>query len=75
MLYFDNIDVFERINVNKPCELKECSICHYWYLSTIGLQWMPDLLMMSMNLSNIAILNIKGSDCHCIISRTSKIPI
>ena len=27
---------------------------------------------MSMNLSNIAILNIKGSDYHCIISGISK---
>ena len=28
--------------------------------------------MMSMNLSNIAILNIKGSDYCCIISLISK---
>ena len=27
---------------------------------------------MSMNLSNITILNIKGSDCHCNISGISK---
>ena len=27
---------------------------------------------MYMNLSNIAILNVKGSDCHCIISSFSK---
>ena len=27
---------------------------------------------MSINLSDIAILNIKGSDYHCIISLTSK---
>ena len=31
-----------------------------------------DLLMMSMNLSDIAILNIKGCDYRCIISRISK---
>ena len=31
-----------------------------------------DLLMMSMNLSNIAILNIKGSDYCCIISSIRK---
>ena len=31
-----------------------------------------DLLMMSMNLSDIAILNIKGSDYRCIISLISK---
>ena len=28
--------------------------------------------MMSMNLSDIAILNIKGSYFHCIISRLSR---
>ena len=28
--------------------------------------------MMSMNLSDIAILNIKGYDCRCIISFISK---
>ena len=28
--------------------------------------------MISINLSNIAILNIKGSDDHCIISLISK---
>ena len=31
-----------------------------------------DLLMMPINLSNIAILNIKGSDYCCIISLISK---
>ena len=31
-----------------------------------------DLLMMCLNLSNIAILNIKGSNYHCIIKGISK---
>ena len=31
-----------------------------------------DLLMMSMNLSDIAILSIKSADYCCIISGTSK---
>ena len=31
-----------------------------------------DLLMMSMNLSDIAILNIKGSEYRCVISRVGK---
>ena len=31
-----------------------------------------NLLMMSINLSDIAILNINGSDYHCIISLISK---
>ena len=32
----------------------------------------PDLLMMSMNFSNIAILNIKRADYHCIINGSSR---
>ena len=31
MLYFDRIDVYEGINVNKRSASKECGICHYWY--------------------------------------------
>ena len=56
---------------------QECDICHYWYFLNKGFQpyvynKCNDLLMMSMNLSDIAILNIKGSDGCCIISRISK---
>ena len=28
--------------------------------------------MMSMNLSDVAILNIKGADCYCVISGITK---
>ena len=31
MLYYDRIDVSERIDVNKTSKLKECDICHYWW--------------------------------------------
>ena len=31
-----------------------------------------DVLMMSMNFSDIAILKICGVDCHCIFTRISK---
>ena len=79
MLYFDRIDVSEGINVNKTRESKDCNICHYWYFLDKGFKFQPnvwnrfhDLLMMSMNLSNIATLNIKGSDYCCIISRIRK---
>ena len=30
MLYFDRIDVSERININKTSVLRECYICQYW---------------------------------------------
>ena len=69
MLFIDRIDVFKEIVVNKTSESKECDIFHYWYFLDKGLKFQlnvcngrHDLLMMSMNLSDIAVLNIKGSD-------------
>ena len=29
MLYYDRIDVFEGIDINKRSASKECNICHY----------------------------------------------
>ena len=79
MLYHDRIDVSEGIHVNKTSESKECDICHYWYFLDKGFKFQPDVfkechdvLMMSMNLSDIAILNIDGADYRCIISGISK---
>ena len=65
MLYFDRIDLSEGIDVNKTSASNACDICHYWYFLNDSFKYQP---MMSMNLSNIAILNIKGSDYRCIIS-------
>ena len=79
MLYFDSIDVSEGNNVNKTSASKECDICHYWYFLNKGFKFQPnvcntchDLLMISMNLCNIAILNIKSADYCYIISGISK---
>ena len=65
--------------LNKTGASKECDICHYWYFLNKGFKLHPnicnrchDLLMRFMNLSNIVILSIKGSDYRCIISRISK---
>ena len=62
MLYYDRIDVSEGINVNKTSASKECNIRHYWYSLDKGFNFKPivcngchDLLMMSMNLSDIAV--------------------
>ena len=79
MICFDRIDVSEGIDVDKKSASKECDICHYWYFLNYSFKFQPnvcnrchDLLMMSINLSDIAFLNFKGSDCHCIISLISK---
>ena len=85
MLYFDRIDVFEGIDVNKTSASKEYDICHYWYFSNDNFKFQPnlcnrchDLLMMPINLSDVAILNIKGSDPqgkHMFVKYSWKIPM
>ena len=76
MLYFDRIDISEGIDVNKTSKSKECDICHYWCFLNKSFQFVCnkcyDLLMMSMNLRDNAILNIKNADYHCIITGISK---
>ena len=78
MLYYDRIDVSERIDVDKTIASKGCDICHYWYFLNYSFKFQAnvykchDLLMMSINLSDIAILKIKGSNYCCIISLISK---
>ena len=76
MLYYDMIDVSEGINVNKTSEY---DVCHYCYFLNFSFKFQPNvcnrchgLLMMSVNLSDIIILNIKDSDYRCIISLISK---
>ena len=83
MLHYDRIEVLKGIDVNKTNASKECNICHYWYFLSYSFKFLPkfqpkfisrchDLLMMSINLSNIAISNFKGSDCRFFISLISK---
>ena len=73
MLYYDRITVSEGIGIKKASALKECDIWHYWYFLNKEIKFKPyvchDLLI---NLSDIAILHIKGSDYCCIISGISK---
>ena len=63
------MEVTEEIDVNKTSTLKECDICHFWYFLNCSFIFQlnvcnrfHDLLMGSINLSNIAILKIKCSD-------------
>ena len=72
MIYYDRIDFSEEIDINKTSASKERDICHDWYYS---FKFQPNdcnrchsLLMMSINLGNIAILNIKGLDSSCFIT-------
>ena len=78
MPYFDKINLSEGIDINKTSASKECDICHYWYFLSYSFKFQPNVcnrchdLLISINLSDIAILNIKGSDYCCIVSLISK---
>ena len=79
MICYDRIDVSERIDVNKTSKSKECNVCQYCYFLSKGFEFKPnvfngchDLLMMCMNLTNIAVLNIKSVAYCCIISGFTK---
>ena len=66
MLYYDRFGISEGININKTSASKAYDICHYWYFLNKGFNFQPyvwnrchDLLIMFMELSNIALLNSK----------------
>ena len=78
MPYYDRIDVSEGIDISITSASKECDIFIFWYFLNKGFKFQihvfkkyHDLLMMSMNLSNIAILKIKSADYLCIITGIS----
>ena len=66
------------IDVNKTSASKECDNCHCWYFLNLSFKFQPNVyprshdLLMSMYLIDIALLNIKGADYHCIISLIGK---
>ena len=79
MLYFDRIDVSKGTDVNKTSKSKKCDICYYLYFLNKGFKLQPyvcnrcnDLLMMSVNLSDIATLKTKNADCRCFLTGISK---
>ena len=80
MLYYDRTDVSGAMDVNKTSKSKECDICHYFYFLNKGFKFKSnvcngcqDLLMISINRSDIATLNIKSADySYCINSGISK---
>ena len=54
-------------------------LCHYSYFKDVGFKFEPhvchkchDLLTTAYELKNIAILNVKGVDCRCILWAISK---
>ena len=66
MLYYDRIDISERIDLTKNNKSKEWMICHYWFFKN-GLKCQNsvrsvchDLTMISVIISDITIINVKN---------------
>ena len=69
MVYYTRTDISEGIDINKSKASKKFLICHYWYFidklfRSQRVVWSRchNILVMPMNISNIAIINIKGFD-------------
>ena len=78
MLYYDRIDLGERIHPAKSNNSKECIICHYWLFNQ-GFEFQDsicnschDLMILYLNICNIAIITVKGVDYCCSIHDISK---
>ena len=81
MLYFNKTGISERADVNKTSTSKQRDTCHchYWCFLNYSFKFQAnvnnrchDLLIMSMKLSDIFVLNIKGSDSSCSINLIRK---
>ena len=83
MLQYNRIDISEGIGTGKTNKLKECKICHYWYVKDIGFKYEPHLcngrhglLQKAISFNNTAIVYVKGSAYRinfCYISKEDAI--
>ena len=69
----------KKFTLKKTSISKKWDICHYWCFLNHSFKFQPnvsnrchELLMISINLSDIATLSIKGSDYRYIISLLTK---
>ena len=79
ILQYDRIDAWEKIDIIKRSQSKECMLGHCWYFKDVGYKFQSfvcngchALSMMAFELKNIAILNAKGVDYRCIFWGISK---
>ena len=78
MLYFIRTDISDEIDPTKSNISKECMICHHWFFNhefkfqDSVCKGCHDLTMLSVNISDIAIIAIKNVNYCCIIHNISK---
>ena len=78
MLYYDRIGIDKGIDLAKSNNSTECMICHYWFFNhefkfqDYVCNDCHHLTMLSVNMSDIAIITVKNVDYRCIIYDISK---
>ena len=78
MPYDNRIDIIEGIDVTKRNDMKECIFCHSWLFNhgckfrNFVCNGSHDLTTLCLNISNIAIITVKGVDYCCKIHDISK---
>ena len=78
MLYYDIIDISKGIDPTKSNKSRECMICHYWFFNQeFKFQYYVcngchNLTMLSVNISDIAIITVKNVDYRCIMYNINK---
>ena len=78
MLSYERTDIREGTDHPKNNNSKECMICHYWFLNhAIKFQHSicndcRMLTLLSVNISDTAIITLKDVDYSCIINDISK---
>ena len=81
MLYYDGINISEGIDLAKSNNSKECMICYYCFFNH-GLEFQDsvcnvchDFTMLSVNISDIAMITVKNVDYPCLIFKNIFIKI
>ena len=78
MLDYNRIDISDGVDPTSSNKNKECLIFHYFFFKhgfkfqDFAYNGCHDLTMLSVNISNIAIITVKNVDCRCIIQNISK---
>ena len=78
MLYYNRIEKSEGTDLPKSNNSKECTICHYWFFNhgfksqNYVSNGCHDLTMLSVNVSDIAIITVKNVDYCCTIHNVRK---
>ena len=78
MLYYDRIDISEKIDPAKSNNSKRRMVCHYWFFNH-GFKFQDsvcngchDLTILCLNMSDITIITVKGAHYRSIIHGITK---